>query len=329
MGEVYLIGPYRIEVTNLNTEDAAAPFKEAGLGHILKDAKQEQEESISPLEYVYKQNNPYSERDPLPELPLKQKPNTLKAFDFMPDPIDFTKVAPPKQETIVPEFEMPKEENIVPAALVPNPCSVVLAPSNGEFLNQFFERFGLNAVYFSGVSEEELQQRIIRLFESMLNAMMQFYAFTKTWQQELGISVPTLGKYNPLEVAISGRQALEIILRADSEFMQEDEISQKLGQDLNQASEGLWKEAQVAVGAMLDEINPKKLESESTGKWALKEKVYWQKWNERFAELAVNDSKSWINEFKTNMTYARKKPNENFKTGVYVNDFNVNRLCEL
>lgn len=307
MGEVYCIGSYRFEVTALNTEDAAAPFKEAGLGHILKDAKQEQDESISPLDYAQKQNNPLTSVDPFPDLPIKQKPNTLKAFDFMPEPVDFTQAAPAKTSVAPVVAVIPEKPAPVEFPVAPNPCSVTMNPISTEFMGQFFERFGLNAAYFSGMSEAELQQRILGLFESMLSSMMQFYAFSKAWQQELGLSAPALGKYNPFEVAISSRQALEIILRGDSEFMQAQEISGKLSQDLNQATEGLWKDTQTVVAAMLDEINPKKLESETTGKWALKEKAYWQKWNERFSELTANQSQAWISEFKSNMTHIRKK----------------------
>lgn len=159
VGEVYVIGPYRIEVTALNTADEAASLKEAGLAHILNEPKKE--EGLSPFDYVEKQNNPMVKSDPLSDFPFKERPNTLKAFDFMPEPIDFTQnptatKAKPEANPCIPDLSF-LDENCQPEP------AVIQTP----FIPQFCQLFQLDAKHFEGITDQNFKESINALFTAL------------------------------------------------------------------------------------------------------------------------------------------------------------------
>ena len=83
-GDIYLIGPYRIEVSGIKTQDHALNFKEAGLEHILSKDTPEKD-AITPLDYAHKSNLTPT---PTSTFEAVKHTDTLKAYDFMPEPID-------------------------------------------------------------------------------------------------------------------------------------------------------------------------------------------------------------------------------------------------
>lgn len=83
-GEVYVIGPYHFEVVRIAHRDSIDPLKEAGLEHLLWEPGEEKK-ALDPF--------------PSLDLPIQSKKktegaNTLKAFDFIPEPFDFRGTAP-------------------------------------------------------------------------------------------------------------------------------------------------------------------------------------------------------------------------------------------
>ncbi len=187
LGEVYMIGSYRFEVTGLNTQDDTIPFKEAGLAHILKE--DDQAKGLSPLEYVQKQNNPLLEKDALPDFAFSQKPNTLKAFDFMPEPVDFgTQAKAASKEMPIPDMSFleeleqskqiqevePQEDIMTPmeaeiqtedhASSIPNETG---DEKGKDFTACFCELFNLNPSHFAAIDHQAFEASIRTLFKAM------------------------------------------------------------------------------------------------------------------------------------------------------------------
>jgi len=186
MGEIYSIGAYRIEVTALNTQDATIPFKEAGLAHILNESKPEDE--VSPLQYAEKQNDPLAEKANQ-DFPFKQKANTLKAFDFMPEPVDFgkssTSGANNKEEAVIPEIDflnelqnssVAKEEHLEPEDssvqsgenLVENfEAALPIQVETDTFTDRFCSLFNLDSKHFSDLGDHHFEKTMKGLFSAM------------------------------------------------------------------------------------------------------------------------------------------------------------------
>lgn len=151
MGDIYVIGPYRIEVTALNTADATLPFKEAGLGHILTEPGTQ--EGLSPLDYVQKQNHPFTEKAPFADFPPTAKPDTLKAFDFMPEPIDF------RLNPCIPKDDFLQE-------LKTTTEKANTAAEEQHFIPQFCKLFNLEPQYFNGLDDAHFAKSM----RALLNA---------------------------------------------------------------------------------------------------------------------------------------------------------------
>lgn len=187
LGEIYAIGPYRFEITGLNTQDETIPFKEAGLAHILTENKKE--EALSPLEYVQKQNNPLAEKDAVPDFAFSQKPDTLKAFDFMPEPISFGGQSKPAVNDMpIPDMsfleELEKSKQIQEAkpevdVVIPietqiqNETNACWIPDQAgddqgsDFIPRFCALFNLNPSHFTAISDSEFEASIRTLFKAM------------------------------------------------------------------------------------------------------------------------------------------------------------------
>ncbi len=129
LGEIYQIGPYRIEVSGLETEHKKASFADAGLGYLLNDDSKETPKGITPFDYVQKQSEPL-------DFPWNPQAKTLKAFDFMPEPIDFLQG----------QSKVEKTETFIP---------------------KFCDLFQLNARYFEGIEDEMFEKSIRTLFKAM------------------------------------------------------------------------------------------------------------------------------------------------------------------
>ncbi len=133
MAEVYVIGPYHIEVTQVNAKDATQAFKEAGLDHILGESNPDKEE-LSPLHYAQQQHDFLNATEAFNDFPVTEKPNTLKAFDFMPEPFEF----------------------------MTKPIA-----TTDSWLSEFCRLFNLDTAAFAGVSDIEAQKTIECLFTAM------------------------------------------------------------------------------------------------------------------------------------------------------------------
>ena len=189
IGEVYSIGAYRIEVTTLNIQDETIPFKEAGLAHILNDAKPEDE--MSPLQYAEKQNDPLAEKANQ-DFPFKQKANTLKAFDFMPEPVDFGKPpaseAETKEEAAIPEIDFlselqsssvmneehleqqhsqVQEEVGLDKSFEAPPAPALTPVETNTFTDRFCSLFNLDPKHFNDLDDSHFEKGIKSLFSSM------------------------------------------------------------------------------------------------------------------------------------------------------------------
>lgn len=80
-GEVYVVGPYHFEVVRVAHRDSIDPLKEAGLEHLLWE----------------------SDDEPLLTKKKMPAPDTLKAFDFIPEPFDFRGAVPKELPKTVPQ----------------------------------------------------------------------------------------------------------------------------------------------------------------------------------------------------------------------------------
>ncbi|MCX7122471.1 MAG: FHA domain-containing protein [Gammaproteobacteria bacterium] len=94
LGEVYVIGPYQFEVSQLRVGQDLASFKMAGLEHILSEPATESDE-LTPFVYAEKSQK---------IAPFIPENNTLKAFDFMPEPIDFYPNSSPQKKDLISAF---------------------------------------------------------------------------------------------------------------------------------------------------------------------------------------------------------------------------------
>ena len=112
LGEVYRIGPYQFEVSRLAQVVA-------DLEHIFSEPVSESME-LTPFIYAEKSQQ---------MAPFIPEDSTLKAFDFMPEPIDF----------------------------FPNPIQ------GKGLINAFRERFHLAVETFEGLSELQFQQQIFEI----------------------------------------------------------------------------------------------------------------------------------------------------------------------
>ncbi len=133
LGEVYALGSYQLEVIQITQGDALASFKVAGLEHILTEVTAESS-PLTPLVYAEKSQW---------VAPIIPEQNTLKAFDFMPEPIDFYPGTHAQRQT--------------------------------DLMTLFRERFNLPVEAFHGLSEAAFQQQILEVWLAHLTKKEKKY----------------------------------------------------------------------------------------------------------------------------------------------------------
>jgi type VI secretion system FHA domain protein len=151
-GDIYIIGPYRLEVTDIKLIDPSESFRDAGLQHLLAEPERE---ALTPLNYAQKSEATRAHFSF--DANAGVAPNTLKAYDFMPEPLDLvlSKTNEPKTvnpclpeeiftppvntETVMPAQE-PTRKPEPEATATPN---LPMALSGMNFLQELCQAFNI------------------------------------------------------------------------------------------------------------------------------------------------------------------------------------------
>ncbi len=277
-GDVYVIGPYRIEVGDIKLGDPEDPLRDAGLQHLLLE--HEQVPAVTPLDYASKKS-PEALGFDLPMQPIAQS-NRLHAYDFMPEPLELA----PKPKPIPPPVE-------VPAAV----------PSD-HFMMALCEAFHLDLRLLSGQSSHDLQGKVIALVQGVVSLLLDLRALDRTLQQCFALDDVELGAlHNPLTVAVSSRQLFELIMRDDPEFLNATDAMMQLRHTLIARMQKLLANLPAVQQKLLGSLAPETVFVQKTSSQlnVLKYKHAWQAYQRQYQNLSVDQSREWLQLFQNFM----------------------------
>lgn len=311
-GDIYIIGPYRIEVAAIKLSDLNHSFKEAGLQHLLSEPK---DEALTPLNYA--QQSELSEEDFAFELNHKKAPNTLKAYDFMPEPLDL--VIKSSNDKIInpciPEDAFQNFNNAKPVQsaiiteAVTAPISVSteaqpnlpVAVSGINFLQEICQAFNLDPRLLGTQTMSELHQKIIDMVQGVLAMLLELRALDKHLNEIFAYkNKPVNELHNPLHIAVSQRQLLELFMREDPEFMNAQAALLDMRESLVPKLHKLLANIFESERTLLHSLAPDVIAPKSSGKFNfLAEKHAWQAYQHQYQQLSQDNCKLWLDQFIT------------------------------
>jgi type VI secretion system protein ImpI len=277
-GDVYMIGPYRIEVSDIKLGDPEDPLRDLGLQHLLLD--HDQPSMATPLDYSGKKSIPTLDFD----LPMQSmaSSNRLNAYDFMPEPLEL--VPKPQQQVY--------------------PVEVPVAASQDDFITALCEAFNLDLRLLSGQSNHALQHKVIGLIQGVVSLLLDLRALDKTLQQSFALDDMTMGGlHNPLTVAVSSRQLFELIMRDDSDFLNAADAMTQLRHTLLARMQKLLANIPLVQQKLLLSLAPDAVfvRKSSSKLNVLQYKHAWQAYQHHYQTLSVDQSREWLKLFQSFM----------------------------
>lgn len=307
-GDIYIIGPYRIEVSEIKLGDPADSLREAGLQHLLmeEDAQADEWRLYTP----HPSPLPQGERGKKSAFSQEQAPNTLKAYDFMPEPIDLLlkSEAPAKTPNpCIPEDVFAKlqpevkETSEVAVSLSPAPVTenLPVALSGVDFLRELCQAFNLDYRLLGTQTQSELHQKIIALIQGVLSLLLELKAIEKTLMKNFDISCnENSGLHNPFQVAVSQRQLFELIMRDDPEFMNPKAALSEMRQLFLPRLQQVLVNIPQAQRKLLTTLAPEAMMPKAMSKFnLLQDKHAWQAYQQHYQNLAADNARGWLEQF--------------------------------
>ena len=277
-GDVYIIGPYRMEVSDIKLGDPEDPLRDAGLQHLLVD--HDSARAVTPLDYAGKNNAPVLDFD-LPMQPMVSS-NRFNAYDFMPEPLEL--VTKPKP--------------------VVHPVEAPVATPQDDFVRALCEAFHLDIRLLSGQSAQDLQCKVIDLVEGVVSLLLDLRALDKNLQQSFSLDdTEAAALHNPFKVAVSSRQLFELIMRDDPEFMNaSDALAQLRHTSLARMQKLLTNIPSVQQKLLLilapDIVFMQKTSSKFN---VLQHKHAWQAYQRQYENLSGDKAREWLQLFQNFM----------------------------
>lgn len=307
-GDVFVIGTYRIAVVSIKmVQECVAQHQDLeGLFDLDGQAP-----VLTPLQYAQK-----SEVDSFADFNFEVPSQSLKAYDFMPEPLDL--ILNVKAADVAPEVSIcertafveggstgplqvdnfPVSVEVLGAASGVYPLNQEVRRSPTEFLMRFFEAFGLDSHLFAGLSQEVLQEKLVTLMQELLRFSLDMRALLQSFQKIFKIQNEVLlEQHNPFLVAVNGRQLFELLLRQDSEFM---DILVAMS-DFKKQLQSLKKFLEVlplTQQQLLAQLDPSHfIKSSHRFSW-LSEKQAWSLFQQYYQSLTQHDAEAWLQQLR-------------------------------
>lgn len=297
VGDVYVIGPYRIEVGDIKLGDPEDPLRDAGLQHLLLE--HDPISAATPLDYASKKSVEVLDFD-LPIQPMVQA-NRLNAYDFMPEPLELAPKPKPQVQPLPQVQPQPQPQPQSKMAPVEVPMST--SPPD-DFMMALCEAFHLDPRLLSSQSPHDLQRKVIALVQGVVGLLLDLRALDKNLQQSFAFDDADVGAlHNPFMVAVSSRQLFELIMRDDPEFLNAADAMTQLRHTLLARMQKLLAHLPFVQQKMLRSLAPETVfVHKSPSKLnVLQYKHAWQAYQRHYQNLSVEQSREWLQLFQNFM----------------------------
>lgn len=312
-GDIYIIGPYRVQVSEVKLTDPADSLKEAGLQHLLLES--EVAPMLTPLEYA--STSALQSEANLNFSIANKNINTLKAYDFVPEPIDlllkngsiqtpnpciaedsFTHNETSKIEA-KPEERVPTHKDTTMHE--PEKVDNLPVAISTNFIQELCQAFNLDYRLLIGQTQSELQQKVTDLLQGMLGLLLDLIRLEKNFINALGIiEDEPMDLHNPLKVAVSQRQLFELLMRDDPEFMKPEEALNYVRQMFLPRLQKLITHLPQAQRKLLAMLAPEAITPKVMHKFnLLQDKYAWQAYQQHYQNLASDNARAWLAQFNT------------------------------